>query len=410
MFSVLFVISCSAPVIFYIYGVATFDFTGKDKAGTTQNSSVTSVLLNESETTSGVIYTEPQITEPPQTSDIPATTKITKATEIIETAETIETTEKPATTEKIPETSPPVKKTAEPKTEPPTAPPTKPPTQPPTAAPPPTAQPPIPATTAAPTEYINYDETPQYDFIQQMYANAFEIPGTSDIVEQPPKGRSIELQSKIVPLGSEIPEPFEYFKNIILLGDSVTTGFDLFRSRITYDGQAVMRDATVIASGSYGAYNSSRDISASSIHPLYQGKQMYPEDIIANYEAKIVFICLGLNDVGMLTVEKYIEYYAYLVDRIKTKNPDKIIVLMSVTPTVEGVKPSLNNEKIMASNDALIEYASANNLLYMDYGAALRDSNNSLYKSLASDGYCHLTIEGYNRLLAYILYHPVVIE
>jgi lysophospholipase L1-like esterase len=240
-----------------------------------------------------------------------------------------------------------------------------------------------------------------------MFENAVEIPKTDKSVEPPPNGRIIDLQWKIVPLNAEIPEPFEYFKNVIFLGDSVTTGFDLFRSRIKYDGQAVLRDAKIVASGSYGVVNSARDISATSIHPLYEGKQMMPEDIIEKLDAKIVFICLGLNDVGVNTVENYVSYYKYLVDRIKYKSPDKIIVIMSVTPTVEGVKASLNNAKIMAANDALIEYAGENDVLFMDYAAVLRDSNNSLYTSLASDGFCHLTIEAYNRLLAYMLYHPI---
>jgi lysophospholipase L1-like esterase len=344
------------------------------------------------------VITEPQIQEIPETTEIPETLEtptISETVELTETIETIEVTTIAEVIETTVETTQPPPVATIPAT---TAPP--PPT---TTSPPATAAPELIPTPAP----MVYNDTPQSNFLQKMFENAFEIPEISKFVEQPPYGRSIELQSKIVPLSAEIPEPFEYFKNIIFLGDSVTSGFDLFKSRIKYDGQNVLRDVNVVAAVSYGVFNSAKEISVKSIHPLYEGKQMMPEDIIAQMDANMVFICLGLNDLGG-SIDNYLEYYKYLVDRVKWKNPDKTVVIMSVTPTVEGSNANLNNQKIMAANDALIQYASENNIPFMDYGAALRDGNNSLYKSLASDGYCHLTIEGYNRLVEYILHHPIM--
>ncbi|MCL2774284.1 MAG: GDSL-type esterase/lipase family protein [Oscillospiraceae bacterium] len=266
--------------------------------------------------------------------------------------------------------------------------------------------------TAAPTQpvTINYGDVPVDDFLQNMIDNAVEIPGTLNKVELPPPGRSMDLQSKIVPLvsSSEIPEPYGYFKNIIFLGDSVTSGFDLYKSVIKFDGENVLQDSHVVAVASYGVYNATRELSGKSIHPLYDGKQMRPEDIIAQIDAKYVFICLGLNDLTWASDDDFLTYYKQLTDNIKSKNPDKIIVVMSVTPVIPESGPGkLDNDKIMDANNALIQFAADNNLMFIDYGAALRNNQNALYADLSSDGYCHIKPSAYDRLVEYLLYHPV---
>ena len=272
-------------------------------------------------------------------------------------------------------------------------------------------EPATPEPTTAPTENtenIRYIEAPKTDFIQSMFDNAIEIPGSQNKIEPPPPGRSEDLQYNIVPLSENIPDPFEYFKDIILLGDSVTTGFDLYRNRIKFNGESVIRDINVVAVGSYGVYNAVREISDSTIHPVFEGKQTYPEDVIAQKSAKNVLICLGLNDLTWMSTDNFIYYYTFLIDRIREKNPDKNIVIMSVTPVVAAQQKSgLTNTLVEKSNNALIKFAAENNLQYIDYAAALRDSENYLYDDLSSDNYCHLTITAYNRLIEYLLHHPI---
>ena len=439
---ILLIIAYAAAMTIY-YGVIYWDDIGsiynnfmnkdsdKSESISAQNIINNSDTIAVSDTTDIFSVTETSATieiaktyKTPENSKPTETTKITQTTETSKTSETSATLSIPATKTQIPLTTepPPVTKspvtTAKPKPTP--APST---TSAPAAA---TSTPPSTASytsSVSPTPtsmipYINpadYSDVPKSDFLQKMFENAFDIPGSANKnkVEQPPKGRNAELQSKIVPLindVSKMPEPAEYFKNIVFLGDSVTLGFDLFKSKITFNGENVLKDVGVIASGSYGVYNAAREISKTSIHPLYNGKQMLPEDIIAKKDAKIVFICLGLNDVSLAPAEVYVSVYSDLIGRIKAKNPDKTVVIMSVTPVVAGVKKNLTNEKIMNANNALIEYASENNIPFIDYAAAIRDENNNLYETLASDGFCHLTIEAYNRLVEYILYHPITIN
>ena len=228
---------------------------------------------------------------------------------------------------------------------------------------------------------------------------------------RPPEAPPPQQQDKPgteVPFCDVIPEPYGYFGDIIMLGDSMTTGFDMYRGIIKYEGKDVLRDVTVIAVVSYGINNALREISDKTIHPLYMGKQTRPEDIIAQKEAKYVFICLGLNDIIWQATENFIKSYAILIGRIKEKSPEKTIVIMSLTPVVAGThKSGLNNAKIMEANAALAKFAAENGIPFVDYAAAIRDSQNNLPGELSSDNYCHFTIPAYNKLVEYMLHHPV---
>jgi lysophospholipase L1-like esterase len=283
-----------------------------------------------------------------------------------------------------------------------------------TAPAPPVTEPTLPPPTEPLTEYtFDPNNLAADDYMAKMFENAIEIvidgePPKSITVEQPPPGRSLSLQAKITPISNPVDNPREYFKNIIFLGDSVTTGFDLFREYITFNGEKVMADTTVIATKSYGVYNAAREISDKSVHPLYNGSQAMPEDIIAEKEGSKIFICLGLNDVSYKNPQTFMQRYADLINRIRKKSPNKKVFIMSVTPlTYNGQKETLNNKMIMEFNNTLIEFAAYNNIAFIDYAAALRDAGNHLYPNLSSDNYCHIVLGAYNRLIEYLVYHAV---
>ena len=257
-------------------------------------------------------------------------------------------------------------------------------------------------------EWIETIKTPLSDFMLNMFENAIQIPGVRHRIESPPQGRSEEQQYGAVPLSDTIPEPFEYFRNAVFLGDSVTTGFDLYKHKIKFDGMNILENVNVIAVGKFSVYNSLQPITDRSVHPLMDGKQTFAEDIIAKKNVKNIFICLGLNDLTFAKPSNFVIYYSRLIERIKEKNPDKNIVIMSVTPLVHGQENnSLNNDVIAEANNVLLEYAKENGIYFVDYGAAIRDNRNALPSDWSSDGYCHITVAAYERLVEYLLYHPI---
>ena len=278
---------------------------------------------------------------------------------------------------------------------------------PPETDPPPTETAALPPSTDPPTSAY-FPETPKSGFMQLMFEQAVDVPGSGKKIEPPPLGRSLEMQYGAVPLSEAVPEPYGYFRDIIFLGDSVTLGFDMYKGKIKFGGETVLRDANVISVGSYGINNALREITADSIHPFWGGKQTRPEDIIAQKDAKYVFICLGLNDLGYTEIEDFAHLYLLLIDRIKEKSPGKTVVIMSVTPLVRASqKTKLNNDAIARANNALLVLARERSIPFIDYGAAIRDSQNNLYDELSSDAYCHLTVTAYDRIVEYLLHHPL---
>ena len=211
-----------------------------------------------------------------------------------------------------------------------------------------------------------------------------------------------------IPYSDNIPEPAEYLNNIVFLGDSIIKGFDFCRDSMIYDGEKILENVTVVASSGYGLNHAVSDVVQNSVNLIYDGKAMEPENIIAQRDEKYVFICLGLNDLSWMKVDKYIENYRILVENIKFKNPDKIIAILSVTPLVTGEKSgNMDNGVITAANNMLIELASEQGVYFIDWAAAIRDENNGLHKNLSSDGYCHLKVSAYNLLVEYLLHHPI---
>lgn len=251
------------------------------------------------------------------------------------------------------------------------------------------------------------------DYVLNMFETAIEYvddDGKTYIVEPPPPGRSDELQKKIIPLQST-HAPLDYLDDAIFIGDSVTTGFESFRKDIKFCGEKIELNYKVFAAKSYGAYNSTLEISDTTVHPLYKGDQFYPEDIIGVYESRKVFLCIGLNDAGWQKEDQFIRYYRSLLTKIKEKNPDVKIIITSITPlTVNGESTTTNelkNPRIADFNNLLINLADEENVYFLDYAYALRDENNNLYTDFSSDDYCHLVASAYSRILEYIFFHPV---
>ena len=202
--------------------------------------------------------------------------------------------------------------------------------------------------------------------------------------------------------------PCEYFSDIIFIGDSILTGFVVCREYIEFDGEKVLRDAVVAATPGYGLNNAVSDVEFNSVNLIYNNKAMRPEEIIAERNEKYVFICLGLNDLVIMSPEKYIEKYGVLIDNIQSKTPDKIIVILSVTPLVAGQQAgSMSNDAIIKANALLLEFAIERNIPFVDWAEAIRDTDKSLINRLSSDGYCHLNVSAYNRLVEYLICHRV---
>ena len=123
----------------------------------------------------------------------------------------------------------------------------------------------------------------------------------------------------------------------------------------------------------------------------------FRQDVIALKPA-VVVILAGINDIaqntGYISLE---DTYGNIVSMAELAKANNIKVVLSSTlpaydfPWRPGLQPA---EKVVALNKMLKDYATQNNIVYVDYFSAMKDERNGLPASLAKDG-IHPTLDGY---------------
>ena len=194
--------------------------------------------------------------------------------------------------------------------------------------------------------------------------------------------------------------PFDeekFFSESVFIGDSVTLGLQNYCGR----NKSALHGAKILCAGSYAVRFAIANPNTAEITIKYQGNKVRPEDALAAIGAKRVFIMLGLNDIGLLGIDKTITNWGTLVKNIRAKCPDIEIYIQSGTPLYKG-KGSLNNTNMDKYNGKLQQFCKDNGCFFVNVAEALKDSQGALQKQYCSDEYCHLTDAGVKAWIAYL--------
>lgn len=122
-----------------------------------------------------------------------------------------------------------------------------------------------------------------------------------------------------------------------------------------------------------------------------------------------VYIKLGINEVGWLSTEQFIEAYSEIIEHIYSCNPNAMIFVMSVLPISDHaleIDPGLTHERVFEYNEAIKDMAAKYGACYLDVFSAFADENGKLPDSMAFDG-IHLTPDGVQLWLQYLLEHGI---
>ena len=200
----------------------------------------------------------------------------------------------------------------------------------------------------------------------------------------------------VVPFDEE-----KFFSESAFIGDSVTLAL---RNYCTSNPKA-LHGATILCAGSYAVRHAIDKVGGTNVISItYQGEKMRPEDALAAAGVKRVFIMLGLNDIGLLGIDKTITNWGTLVSKIRSKCPDIEIYIQSGTPLYIG-KGSLNNTNMDKYNVKLQQFCKDNGCYFVNVAETLKDSEGVLRKEYCSDNYCHLTTAGVKAWIAYLKAH-----
>lgn len=214
---------------------------------------------------------------------------------------------------------------------------------------------------------------------------------------------------------SDLPVPFvytepkkatnAYFGDVLMVGDSITDAL-----RLRYGDR--MGNVTFFCSGSLSAMNNAWSTGdTNSVQPKINGRKTKIQDACAYYGKKLIYIMLGINDLGMGADYSFRNYSALLAD-IAAKCPSSVIVVESVSPVANGgtTLGYISLSKINDYNERLKKLCAEKGYVYLAVDSVLKDAEGYLKREYCSDipgmG-IHMTAEGCAVWADYILSHPV---
>ena len=186
-----------------------------------------------------------------------------------------------------------------------------------------------------------------------------------------------------------------YFADVVFLGDSRTEGFSLY-SGLEEGTYFFAVGATVESVFSKNAWETDR-----GKVPLL--------DALAETACGKVYVMLGVNELGWAKVETFKNQYAKVIDRIREDHPGAEVVLQSILPVSaaqEAKKSYVNNSRILAYNEAIMELAQEKDCPYLNVAEAVTDENGCLRADWTFDG-VHLNTAGCRAWLDYLRTHTV---
>jgi lysophospholipase L1-like esterase len=208
---------------------------------------------------------------------------------------------------------------------------------------------------------------------------------------------SIDVQKYNEILYSGMVSENAFFENSVFVGDSLTVGFENYCK----SNESIATDSTYFlarVSGSAKACISSNALTKyADIMPKYNGKVQYVEDSISQMpDVTKMFICYGMNDLTGSTPSQFVSDLQTLIDRIKEKNPQLSVYVISIPCVMSNVNTGyLNNSNISKANSLLQNMCSENGYGFINIAEHLMGANNAIRTEYSSDKYVHETTAAY---------------
>lgn len=189
------------------------------------------------------------------------------------------------------------------------------------------------------------------------------------------------------------PVDMSYFNNTVFIGDSRTEGMLIYSgvpylNGFCYKGLSVDKldsDASIVISGHDEAYT------------CY--------DAISNTSFDNYYCMFGVNELGWVSPDVFIDEFSELIDHIFSVNPDAVVYVESILPVTEQSSAESDiytQERINEYNDLLLEMCQERgDVIYLDLAAAVSNESGYLPDEASTDG-IHCTSDYCKRMIQYI--------
>ena len=185
-----------------------------------------------------------------------------------------------------------------------------------------------------------------------------------------------------------------YFNRSVFIGDSIMAGY---HNHLAYTRDANLSGAQFLAKVSYSAVHAINE--TDRLHPTFMGISRPVWDSISMMPVDRAFIMFGTNDLVSASPEQTVERVTQVADKIKLKNPNVDINIISMTPVYPGTsKGCLSNPFILMYNQLMMQRCLERGWGFVNLAQAMTDANGDLRIEYSSDKYVHLTNKAYSEV------------
>ena len=134
------------------------------------------------------------------------------------------------------------------------------------------------------------------------------------------------------------------------------------------------------------------------------GTKMTVMDAIVRHQYKRVYIMLGVNELGWVSTDIFIDDYGKIIDELKKSQPDATIYVQSILPVSakKSEQDSIyNNPRINEFNALIEQMAKDKGATYLRVNEAVMDESGSLPADASTDG-VHPNIDYCRKWTAYL--------
>ncbi len=192
---------------------------------------------------------------------------------------------------------------------------------------------------------------------------------------------------------ADAPVALTYFDSTLFIGDSRTEGLILYGGLPNLNGFCYK-------GLSLDKLESDAKISIPGIKGKFTCYEAIDKTFYDNY-----YLMFGVNELGWVYLQTFIDDFSDLIDHIYEVNPDANIYVQSILPVTKSTSDSdaiYRQDKINEYNDALLEMCmDRKDIIYLDLASAVMNEDGYLPDEATTDG-IHCNADYCKRMIEYI--------
>lgn len=186
-----------------------------------------------------------------------------------------------------------------------------------------------------------------------------------------------------------------YFDDAAFIGDSRVVGIKLYAG--IQNAAFYCKEGLTV----YNMFDEPLEVSATTKETL--------ENALSQNQYKKIYLEIGINEIGIGTIDSFMEEYRHAVEHIRELQPDAAIFLcgiMHVKKEKSESDPIFSNENISQRNERISELADNKSIFYVDINELVVDKDGNLLPEYTYDE-VHLLGKYYSLLSDCLLEHAV---